>query len=119
MPVPAPAPQQEGLVDLALIAETFASDPAEVKSILAALRTTNEHDAELLREAVQAKDLNRVTYASHRLLGAGEMIGAKEFSAVCQSLEEGSRAGDWQAIGDAMPAFDLQWMRLKSYLDAV
>jgi signal transduction histidine kinase/CheY-like chemotaxis protein/HPt (histidine-containing phosphotransfer) domain-containing protein len=109
---------KEGLVDLALIAETFASDPSGVHSILAALRATNEQDAAVLRQAVAANDLNRVTYASHRMLGAGKMIGANEFSAACQSLEDGSRAGDWNAIRNAMPAFDAQWSRLKSYLDA-
>ena len=122
-PAPAAAPEQqvrhqEGLVDLALIAETFSSDPSEVNSILAALRTTNEQDAELLRQAIMANDLNRVTYASHRMLGAGKMIGAGAFSEVCQSLEDGSRAGDWNVIRNAMPAFDTQWSRLKSYLDA-
>ena len=71
----------------------------------------------MLQLAVQTKDLQRVTYASHRLLGAGEMIGARDFAAVCQLLEEGSRAGDWDAIGKAMPAFDAQWGRLKAYLD--
>jgi two-component system sensor histidine kinase EvgS len=108
----------EGLVDLALIAETFASDPAGVGSILAALRTTNEQDAEILREAVRSNDLNRVIYASHRMLGAGKMIGASEFTATCQSLEDGGRAGDWTAIRDAMPAFGLHWSRLKGYLEA-
>ena len=121
-PTGAPARQtrpQEELVDLALLAETFAGEPSGVKSILAALRTTSEHDVDVLRQAVLAKDLNRVTYASHRMLGAGKMIGAREFSSVCQTLEDGSRAGDWNAIGAAMRAFDVQWLRLKTYLDAV
>ena len=109
---------KESIVDLALLAETFANDPSGVNAILAALRATNEQDAEVLRQAVAANDLNRVTYASHRMLGAGKMIGASEFSDVCQSLEDGSRAGDWSAIRDAMPAFDAQWLRLKGYLDA-
>lgn len=113
-----PVRTQEGLVDLALISETFASDPSGTSSILAALRTTNEQDAEILRQAVVANDLARVTYASHRMLGAGKMIGASEFIAVCQSLEDGSRAGDWNAIRSAMPAFDAQWSRLRAYLEA-
>ena len=113
-----PSRQKEGLVDLALISETFAGDPAGVHSILAALRATNEQDAEVLRQAVAANDLNRVTYASHRMLGAGKMIGASEFSALCQRLEDGSRAGDWEAIRLSMPEFEAQWARLKSYLDA-
>jgi CheY-like chemotaxis protein/HPt (histidine-containing phosphotransfer) domain-containing protein len=108
----------DALVDLALLAETFASDPAGVRSILAALRATNEQDAQLLGQAVAAQDLTQVTYASHRLLGAAKMIGAHEFSGVCQSLEDGSRAGDWDAIGKAMLAFDVQWSQLKGYLDA-
>jgi CheY-like chemotaxis protein/HPt (histidine-containing phosphotransfer) domain-containing protein len=107
------------LVDLALVAETFGGDPEGMASILAGLRTTHQQDAEVLRQAVLAKDLERVTYASHRMLGAGRMIGAREFSAVCQRLEDGSRAGDWDAISGAMPAFDAQWLRLKDYLDAV
>ncbi|HSH89874.1 MAG TPA: MHYT domain-containing protein [Ramlibacter sp.] len=121
---PAPPPPlqvkvQDSIVDLALVAETFASDPSGVNSILAALRTTNEQDAETLRQGVSAKDLTRVTYASHRMLGAGKMIGAREFSEVCQNIEDGSRAGDWNAISKAMPVFDVQWGRLKTYLDAV
>ena len=109
----------DSVVDLSLLSETFAGDPAEVNSILAALRTTNEHDVDVLHKGVQAKDLQQVTYASHRLLGAGEMIGARDFAAVCQALEEGSRAGDWDAISAAMPSFEVQWGRLKAYLDVV
>jgi NO-binding membrane sensor protein with MHYT domain/CheY-like chemotaxis protein/two-component sensor histidine kinase len=108
-----------GPVDLALIAETFGDDKSSVGSILSALRTSNEQDAELLRQALAAKDLKQVTYAAHRMYGAGEMIGAREFSNVCQAVERGSRAGDWHAIGEAMTAFDAQWLRLKTYLDAV
>ncbi|HWI78624.1 MAG TPA: Hpt domain-containing protein, partial [Ramlibacter sp.] len=107
-----------GPVDLALIAETFGDDPSRVGSILSALRTSNEQDAELLRQAVLAKDLTQVAYAAHRMHGAGEMVGARDFSNVCQVLERGSRTGDWHAIGDAMAAFDTQWLRLKAYLDA-
>jgi HPt (histidine-containing phosphotransfer) domain-containing protein len=108
-----------GPVDLALIAETFGDDKSSVNSILSALRTSNEQDVELLRQAVLAKDLKQVTYAAHRMYGAGEMIGARDFSIVCQALERGSRGGDWHAIGDAMTMFDAQWLRLKTYLDAV
>jgi CheY-like chemotaxis protein/HPt (histidine-containing phosphotransfer) domain-containing protein len=109
---------QGGLVDLALIADTFGSDAASVSGILSALRTANEQDAELLRQAVRAEDLKQVTYAAHRMAGAGEMIGARAFSDVCKALEKGSRAGDWQAIRDAMAAFNAQWLRLRTYLDA-
>ena len=111
-------PPNESVVDLALISETFASDPSGVNSILRALRATNERDVEHLRQAVTDKDLNRVTYTSHRMLGAGKMLGAGDFTAVCQDLEDGSRAGDWEAIRGAMPAFEAQWARLKNYLDA-
>jgi DNA-binding response OmpR family regulator len=107
-----------GPVDLAQIAETFGDDPSRVGSILSALRTSNEQDAELLRQAVLAKDLTQVAYAAHRMHGAGEMVGARDFSNVCQVLERGSRTGDWHAIGDAMAAFDTEWLRLKAYLDA-
>jgi HPt (histidine-containing phosphotransfer) domain-containing protein len=107
------------VVDFALLEETFAADPAGVSSILAALRTTNEQDAALLRQAVLAKDLAQVRHAAHRLLGAGEMVGAREFAAACQRLEDGSRASDWDAIATAMPAFDAEWQRLKSCLDTV
>ena len=86
-------------------------------SILAALRTTNEQDAEQLKQAVAAQDLNAVIHAAHRLLGAGKMLGAKAFTAACQDLEEGGRAGDWSAVGRALPEFDTQWLRLKGYLD--
>jgi CheY-like chemotaxis protein len=110
--------RQEDLVDLALIDETFGNDPAAMNSILAALRTAHEQDADVLRQAVADRDLARVVHASHRMLGAGRMIGAREFSAVCQELEDSSRAGDWQAVSGAMPAFDAQWARLKVYLDA-
>jgi signal transduction histidine kinase/CheY-like chemotaxis protein/HPt (histidine-containing phosphotransfer) domain-containing protein len=118
LPSRAPVMKPVGPVDLALIAETFGDDPSSLNSILSALRTANEQDAELLRQAVLAKDLKQVNYAAHRMYGAGEMIGARDFSNVCQLLERGSRTGDWSAIGDAMTVFDAQWLRLKTYLDA-
>jgi CheY-like chemotaxis protein/two-component sensor histidine kinase len=118
---PAAAPHaavQQGLVDLGLIAETFGGDASSVSGILSALRTANEQDAELLRQAVRAEDLKQVAYAAHRMVGAGEMIGATDFSSVCRTLVNGSRAGDWQAVREAMSAFNAQWLRLKTYLDA-
>jgi CheY-like chemotaxis protein len=119
LPAQPPAAAASGPVDLALIAETFGDDPSGVAGILSALRTSNEQDAQVLRQALEAKDLKQLAYAAHRMYGAGEMLGARDFSSACQALARGSRAGDWQAIGAAMTAFDAQWLRLKNYLDAV
>ncbi|MDB5882623.1 MAG: hypothetical protein JWP43_2501 [Ramlibacter sp.] len=106
-------------IDLALIAANWGGDAAKVRDILAAFRTANDKDAADLRQAVAGSDTFQVTHSAHRMLGAGSMVGARDFAFVCAQIDHASRAGDWKGIHEAMRAFEEEWNRLHVYFESL
>lgn len=75
---------------------------------------------EFLRLAVSAKDdLSQVTRATHRMIGASRMIGAREFANACERIDHASRAGDWTTGTAAIPAFEQELLRLDAVVDSM
>jgi CheY-like chemotaxis protein/anti-sigma regulatory factor (Ser/Thr protein kinase) len=106
-------------IDIALIAANWGGDAATVRDILAAFRAANDKDAANLRQAVAASDTFQVTHSAHRMLGAGSMVGARDFAFVCERIDHASRAGDWKAIHEGMQAFEREWGRLHDYFESL
>ena len=106
-------------VDLTLIAANWGGDPATVRDILRAFRDANDKDAANLRQAVAGSDTFQVTHSAHRMLGAGRMVGARDFAFVCAQIDRASRAGDWNAVHEAMRAFEGEWNRLHAYFESL
>jgi HPt (histidine-containing phosphotransfer) domain-containing protein len=88
-----------------------------VAEVLAAFQRTCEDDSAELGQAVAAGDLAQVTQFAHRMAGAGKMVGAPAFAAVCEHIERASRIGDWKAALDGMSAFVQERMRLAAYFE--
>ncbi len=73
----------------------------------------------MLKAAVEVRDLPKVAYASHRMLGASRMVGAQEFSEVCQAIAYASRTGSLDAIGHGMDAFEGSFLRMNTYINSL
>jgi PAS domain S-box-containing protein len=106
-------------VDLALIAANWGGDAATVRDILTAFRAANDKDTATLRQAVAASDTFQVTHSAHRMLGAGSMVGARDFAFACERIDRASRAGDWKAVHEGMQAFEREWTRLHAYFESL
>ena len=106
-------------IDLSVIAATFGRDAAGISGILAEFRRANDQDAADLRQAVARRDLAEVTRASHRMIGASRMVGARGFPNTCGRINHASRAGDWATVTAAMPVFEQEWVRLNAYIESI
>ena len=106
-------------VDLALIAANWGGDAATVRDILTAFRAANDKDTASLRQAVAGSDMFQVTHSAHRMLGAGSMVGARDFAFACEQIDRASRAGDWKAVHEGMQAFEREWNRLHAYFESL
>lgn len=106
-------------IDLSLIHATWDSDAAGVGAILAEFRRANDQDAADLRQAVAKSDLAQVARATHRMIGASRMIGARGFANTCERINHASSAGDWTTAMAAMPVFEQEWVRLNAYIESI
>ncbi len=95
---------------------TFGNGKAQ-RAILADFRKVNDADAAQLLAAVNSGDLPQVTYLTHRIKGASSMVGAVALAAVCERLEQASRANDWTAIQAAMRPFNHELLRLNAHCE--
>ena len=106
----------DGPLDQALLTRNCGGDASMVGEVLAAFRQTCEADSAGLRQAMATDDVAQVTQCSHRMAGAGKMVGALAFAAACETIDRASRTGDWQAVLAGMSAFEQERMRLAAYL---
>lgn len=111
---PAIAPAA-GPIDEALLAAKCGGDGSMVEEVLATFRRTCEDDSAGLRQAVAADDAAQATQFSHRMAGAGKMVGALAFAAACETIDRASRNGDWKTVLAGMPAFEQEQTRLVDY----
>ncbi len=132
LPIPEPAelsgtPSREPLdvvlpdspLDPSVLAAILGGDTTDEREILMDFRRVNDQDAASLKQAVAAREVARIVAASHRIKGACSMVGALGLAGVCAHIERESRANDLLAVATHMGAFDHEWVRLNTYLDAV
>jgi HPt (histidine-containing phosphotransfer) domain-containing protein len=106
-------------VDLALIASNWGGSEGVVRDILATFRAANDKDSARLRQAVAGQDMPQVTHCAHRMLGAGSMVGARDFALACERIDHASRAGDWDDVNEGMQAFEREYSRLNAYFESL
>ena len=106
-------------IDVSVIAATWGNAPSTTAEILAAFRQANDEDAGMLRQAVELGDIAKAVHASHRMLGAGRMVGAHDFALACEQIEHAGRTNDWPAVLAAMQAFEDECVRLNEYINSV
>ncbi len=120
LPLPANsrAPDAAPPLDRAVLDTVSGGVAAIEQDLITVFRHVNEEDTATLRNAVAARDVLQVTYASHRIKGASRMIGAMELATVSERIEAASQAVDWIEIDANMVTFDGAAKRLASYFNA-
>jgi PAS domain S-box-containing protein len=109
-----PLVQAAAPLDREVLSAICGGDAAAERDILTDFRRANDADAAMFKLALDARDAQRITLASHRIRGASSAIGAIALAAVCERLERAGRAGDWQAIEVDIGAFQFERERLNS-----
>ena len=82
-------------------------------------RRLNDEDVAMLRQAVSEEDVSGAVLASHRISGAGRMIGALGLAEASERIESAGRAGDFFALKENMAAFHLEVERINVCLDSL
>jgi len=102
-------------IDRSVLAEITGGDHHVERGLLADLQRSNAEDAAMLLHAVDVGDVARVAAASHRMLGASRMVGAKSLASVCEQLERAGHASDWTTIQGSLGSLRREIERLESY----
>jgi CheY-like chemotaxis protein/HPt (histidine-containing phosphotransfer) domain-containing protein len=118
-PLAAPTGTQDAAIDLPFLQASWGADAAAVQGILESYARSAREDRAALREAWLRRDLGAVVEGAHRMLGASKMVGAHGLAQACTRLNAAGRGTDWAAVALAMGAFEAEYARLKSELDAM
>ncbi len=107
------------VVDRSVLAAISSGKANVERELVTLFRRLNDEDVEMLHKAVSSGDMPGAVHASHRISGAGRMIGAIGLASVCERLEVASRASDLDAVKANMSAFQQEVERVYAYLDSI
>jgi len=105
-------------IDRASLAAITGGDATMEREILADFKSANDADIVALRGALAARDMAKVTQASHRVKGACKMVGAMALAEVCERMEKAGRQNRWQDVETEQPALEREFERLDAWLNA-
>ena len=103
-------------IDRSELAEISGGDRSFEHQMLAIFRQANDADVAALRQALASRDVATVKRCSHRVKGAGRMVGARALTDICEKIEQAGHAGDWHAIAAQGEALDRELDRIYAYL---
>jgi HPt (histidine-containing phosphotransfer) domain-containing protein len=105
-------------VDWSVLAGISKGEASVERELIGLFRRLNDQDVESLYKALALGDIASAVRASHRISGAGCVIGAAGLAAVCNRLESAGRARDWDAVQASMFEFAHEMERVNACLDA-
>ena len=103
-------------IDRAELAEISGGDRSIEQQMLAVFRLANDADVAALRQALANRDVATVMRCSHRVKGAGRMVGARALADICEKIERAGHAGDWDAVAAQGVALDRELDRVYACL---
>lgn len=103
-------------IDRAALAEISRGDQAVERRLLSVFQKANAADAGALKEALEQRDVAAVIRAAHRVVGASKMAGAITLAAICESIAQAGKSGDWNAIVANRDALYFEFERVNDYL---
>ena len=110
------SPDDAAPVDRSELAEISGGDRSIEQEMLVVFRRANDADLAALRQALANRDVATVTRCTHRVKGAGRMVGARALTDICEKIEQAGHAGDWDAIAAQGQALDHELDRIYAYL---
>lgn len=105
-------PDDAAPIDRSELAEISGGDLSIERQMLAVFRRANDADVAALRQALAKRDVAAVTHCTHRVKGAGRMVGARALADICEKIEQAGHAGDWDAVAAQGAALDRELDRV-------
>ena len=106
-------------IDRAALAVISRGDQAIEHRMLTVFRKANDADATALKQALDGHDIISVTRVSHRVMGAGRLVGALALADICGKIAAAGHAGDWDTIAANRDALDRELDRVNACLDTL
>ena len=103
-------------IDRSELAEISGGNRAIEQQMLAVFRRANDADVAALKLALANRDPAAAARCSHRVKGAGRMVGAEALAGICEKIEQAGHAGDWDAMAAQGDALDRELDRIYTYL---
>ena len=110
------SPDDAAPIDRSELAEISGGDRSFEHQMLAIFRQANDADVAALRQALANRDLVTVRRCTHRVKGAGRMVGARALTDICEKIEQAGHAGDWDAVAAQGEALDRELDRVYACL---
>ena len=104
-------------VDRSALAAISCGKISVERELIALFRRLNDNDIAALQLAVCEGDAPGAVVASHRISGAGRMIGAIGLAEACERIESAGRASDLMGLRVNMAALQLEVERVNACLD--
>lgn len=103
-------------IDRLELAAISGGDRSFEQQMLAIFRQASAADVAAFRQALANRDVAAVTRCSHRIKGAGRMVGAKALAGICEKIEQAGSAGDWDAMAAQGEALERELDRIYASL---
>jgi signal transduction histidine kinase/CheY-like chemotaxis protein len=103
-------------LDERALREISGDDPALRRELMTQFRSADDEDAARLFEAINARDMEGVVQAAHRIRGAGSAVGAHALVAAATSMESAARSGDVDGVLAGRDVLQRERARLAAYL---
>ena len=115
-----PLPEyKQGAVDRTLLATLSGGKPDVERELIALFRRLNNDDLDMLYKAIRENNMDVAAHASHRMSGAGRMIGALSLATACERMEAACRDEDADQVNATLAVFQQEVERFYAYLDAI
>ena len=105
-------------IDPKVMRAVVGSDPASIRELAAEFLPGARTGIGEVVEAVAGHAAEAVRAASHKLKGAGALVGARHLVSLCIGLEGAAKAGDWVLIGELAGQLDGQMREVEGAIEA-
>jgi signal transduction histidine kinase/HPt (histidine-containing phosphotransfer) domain-containing protein len=105
------------LLDPRPLLELVGGDTLEARAFLRKFASISRPILEAMERAATAGDTVAVKDGAHKLKSSARAVGAASLADLAALLESAGKAGDGQAIGEAMPALSRAFADLSGYIE--
>jgi PAS domain S-box-containing protein len=116
-PISGDGPAEPGApIDRSVLAVVCGGATALEREVLRDFRRAGDGDVAALRQAVGARDRERIRALAHRMKGSSATVGATHLSRVCEALEQDARDAGEPALDQGLQRIEDEIRRVKAYI---
>lgn len=119
VPIPEAVDSGDGPIDPQALKSVFGDDDDTFKEILGDFVESTNAIVKEINDAYEARDAQAIGAAGHKLKSSSRSVGANTLADLCANLEKTGKAGDWDAIDEAMPRLEPALHKVMDYIEAL